>query len=677
MPTPSNLEARIFGPVQDILRRVLPEFAGSKPGDPATRARLVAMIDTTLLLEYPAVRAIPSALRRKIILAVLGKLPKGPLAAAGATPKRAAKKAARKVAAPTPTLKSLGLTDREISSLEASAPGNSIRGFLMDAEGAATKAALAAAVKKVLGAGWKLVRLDPKLDSYRAVNPGALLSVPEAWALSHRLEGEKAIALAEPQIEWVPAPPEIGGPQPDIASNLRMSAGADSHFECAKEANWHALLVGADKAWEISRKAGKPEKGQGVTIGQLDTGITHHAEVPLDDPLILVGKGSNIYDPDNPKVGNKPLDPMDSDAQDVLELKFKTFDGHGTGTASIITGRKSLTGIAPKAKFIPFRVAPTVVHFDLARIAEGIRRAHAAGCDVITMSMGGPPPRTKYLEQIVARAIADGVIICTAAGNGIGSNNVTPMVVWPAALDQVIAVAGCNCRQTPWSGSSRGPEVNITAAAQDVWRAEALTGALSPNGKAHALVKQGNGTSFATPTVAGMAACWLAHHGGRGKLAQHYGDASHVPLAFAYLLRKIAVQTPQGWRTDLMGPGILDAAALMSAPLPPASALKGGWPRKDHPWFGKFLGGFFGAGAPKGMAAATSRLSGELAYQLFDRPALSTIASLHSPAAAPKRPRAAAKVARTGGSKVTPRPRGETPAAIAGFSPQLAEALGG
>ena len=51
MPTPSNLEARIFGPVQDILRRVLPEFAGSKPGDPATRARVVAMIDTTLLLE--------------------------------------------------------------------------------------------------------------------------------------------------------------------------------------------------------------------------------------------------------------------------------------------------------------------------------------------------------------------------------------------------------------------------------------------------------------------------------------------------------------------------------------------------------------------------------------------------------------------------------------------------
>lgn len=203
------------------------------------------------------------------------------------------------------------------------------------------------------------------------------------------------------------------------------------------------------------------------------------------------------------------------------------------------------------------------------------------------------------------------MIICTAAGNGIGSNDLMPAVVWPAAMDQVIAVAGCNCRNLPWSGSSRGPEVNICAFAQEVWRAEAQSG---KGGKGS--IAQGNGTSFATPTVAGMAACWLAHHGGRAALAKHYGHARYVPQAFAWLLRKEAIQKQPNWRTDLMGPGILDAEKLMAAKLPPKSELKG-WPVKKHSGLGNGIKDVIGAPL---AASAPESARGELAYLLFDRP---------------------------------------------------------
>ena len=75
--------------------------------------------------------------------------------------------------------------------------------------------------------------------------------------------------------------------------------------------------------------------------------------------------------------------------------------------------------------------------------------------------------------------------------------------MWPARFDACIAVAGVNFDDAPLDGSCRGPDVDISAPAQNVYRASIGQPASG----------QGQGTSFAVALTAGVVACWLAHHG--------------------------------------------------------------------------------------------------------------------------------------------------------------------
>jgi len=614
-----NLVDRIFTPVRFIVNRLLLNFPAETLADPTRRAIFLNTADMALISEFPAARVIPRSLRHRIIGEVLDSLIGAPSAAS------------------EDPLSPLNLTADELATLENAAPGNSFAGFTADGE-TPDQAAMEAAVAEVLGDGWTVTATEPGGLTFKIEHPDAILSVREAWELAHKLEDHSAIDLAEPSIEWVPAPAEIGGAVPNVASVA--SFGDSQPLACSTSKTWTTdKVIHITTAWALSPT--QRQKGAGVKIGHLDSGLTAHQHLPLENnPHILLSQGGNIYDPKHKVVGDRPLDPMDSGIDDFLRTQFIDQDGHGTGTLSVLICQSGpVRGTAPLAKVVPFRISPTVVNWNTSRITEGIRRAHAAGCDVITMSMGGPEPRSKELRRVIQRAVEDGVIICTAAANVIGSNDVTPIVVWPAAYDEVIAVAGSNCQNKVWSGSSRGPEVNITAPAESVWRNSASRGALPGTGIIGSDIGQGDGTSYATPATAGVAACWLAHHGGRAALTAHYGQAKYVPLAFAHLLRTIGFDRPVDWNTRLMGPGILNAVKLISAALPAKAALTG-WPVKEHTLSSKALAAFFkglgflfgssdsvvasavAAGAPASPEELSARYGSELTALLLDRPAL-------------------------------------------------------
>ena len=179
-----------------------------------------------------------------------------------------------------------------------------------------------------------------------------------------------------------------------------------------------------------------------------------------------------------------------------------------------------------------------------------------ANCHVISISLGWL--RNKEVHKAVKHAVQNNVIVIAAAGNRV------PFVVWPAAYPEVIAVAGCTSTRRKWSGSSSGREVSVTGPARGVWKAA--------DGQQR--VVQSDGTSFATPTTAGIAALWLAFHG-RQALIDRYGSEFRLATVFRWVLEK-ACDPPPANHGGEFGRGIVNACRTLTTPLPTLDELRTG-----------------------------------------------------------------------------------------------------
>ena len=253
----------------------------------------------------------------------------------------------------------------------------------------------------------------------------------------------------------------------------------------------------------------------------------------------------------------------DSDPRDEL---VGMNPGHGTGTASIIMSAVAppdvsgiITGAAPRVTLIPLRVATSVVHLSFLKLTRAITYAADHGHHVLSMSLGGPVP-SYFLRRAIQSALDRGVILFASAGN------YWPWVVYPAAYEEVVAVAACNCAQDIWALSSGGPGVDITAGGESVWMAGIQTDGRFTMGQA-------SGTSFAAATVASIYALWLAHHG-RDQLIARYG-LGNLAGVFKEILMTAGVDTPDDWNRQRYGAGILNARKLLEAPLPDSPPAEG------------------------------------------------------------------------------------------------------
>jgi serine protease len=228
--------------------------------------------------------------------------------------------------------------------------------------------------------------------------------------------------------------------------------------------------------------------------------------------------------------------------------------GHGTGTASVVVSSAALrvTGSAPEAQHMPIRAVESVARITQISVARAIDWAVEHGAQVVTMSLGGVPAAA--LHRALRRAVDADVIVLAAAGNCVRT------VVWPARYDECIAVAGTNAADGQWPGTCRGAAVDISAPGQNVLRASVPRGS-APGGSA---VGQGQGTSFAVALTAGVAALWLAHHGRANLVAAARARGETLQAMFRRLLQATA-HRPTPWKPFDMGPGIVNAHALMEA----------------------------------------------------------------------------------------------------------------
>jgi len=529
-----HLLDQLFEPIQRILRTILPDFAEETLQNDATREAIVALADKALISQYPQARVIPTSIRRKIIRGVLDVMIDEVL---------------------------LGVDE---STAAAADELGGIDGVLVDLRDGVE-------IKELLGGladqSWNAEPVYG-LDNVWHVRPdGGHISTESAFEIVRSISLISGVVSAEPSYSIpIPNAEEVG-------PGLQPAGGPPKTFPPME---WSVTDVRAKEAWNLEppNDEGR-QRGEGIIIGHPDTGYTFHPENFVDNALenrLLWKLGRDVWDGDA-----NAQDDLDSHWESMTKAGFVALAGHGTGTASVIfsgDGKPSnsaidefVTGIAPRAKLIPYRVAPTVVIWNPRKLAEAINLATDAGCHVISMSMGGLP--SKVLHQAVRRAVDNGVIVCSAAGNYFGASDLFPIVVWPAAYREVVAVAASNVDRVPWKGSSRGRLVDITAPGEDVWHA------VADRGKPLQEVRPGSGTSFAVATTAGIAALWLAHHG-RSRLIAKYGDASFIPLVFQQILATEGFVAPPDWDTRKFGPGIIDAVRVLKAPLPDSVAVAAG-----------------------------------------------------------------------------------------------------
>lgn len=329
---------------------------------------------------------------------------------------------------------------------------------------------------------------------------------------------------------------------------------------------WHVQQSKADKAWKMLGSVGNID-WKDVKVGLIDTGYTRHPAFGFPKhSWIDTANARTFIDDGSSSAGD--LTHVSTEQGGGLDNAQEQFEGHGTRIGATICGFDpkapggAFYGIAPKVPLIPARITKSVwINDQQPAFAQAMRHlVRHAGARVVNISLGVVLGKVSgELKRAINLAYEAGVIVICAAGN------LVPSVVAPARLSRTVAVGGATRNKRPWSGSSRGVEVDFSSHAAGIWRAS------TERSGAYVYGGGGDGTSYATAITSGAAALWLAHHG------KALDDAYPLPWqrveAFLKLARDTADPPAAGWPADQLGRGILDIQALLQAPLPDSKHL--------------------------------------------------------------------------------------------------------
>ncbi len=271
------------------------------------------------------------------------------------------------------------------------------------------------------------------------------------------------------------------GEQIEIAPHVRQGPMVQQ----TGERSWCLDMIGVTATTET---------GSGIVVAVLDTGM-------------------DLQHPDLARHFNAHPDNFET----FVGQPVQDHNGHGTHCCGVVAGavkpmRGPRYGVAPDVTLLAGKVLKNSGSGRDDQIIEGLMWAATKGAHIISLSLGsarstGDLPDEAYDEIGENLLKQRNILLVAATGNESDreSGMIAP-VGDPAASPHYLAVAAIDRERRIGWFSCAGPEVGIAAPGLDVYAAY--------KGGTYAKL---DGTSMATPHVAGAAAIWAQRTGKRGE----------------------------------------------------------------------------------------------------------------------------------------------------------------
>lgn len=254
---------------------------------------------------------------------------------------------------------------------------------------------------------------------------------------------------------------------------------------------WNMATISAPDAWDVH--TGNPN----VWVAMIDSGFDLlHPDLSFTPNTAGNATHCNADD----FIAGNPT-PYDASSSGVF---------HGTACAGIaaatISNNRGVAGVAGNCQIMPVRLGTVPTS---ARVTAGINWARFNGASVCSLSLGTTSTTTAI--NAVVNAWNAGLVLCAATGNDAEDAS-SPPINFPANHPNVIAVGASDQndqRKRPGSadgedwGSQYGAQIDVVAPGVRIWTTDEQGATGYTNGD---YVSFFNGTSAATPHVAGLAA---------------------------------------------------------------------------------------------------------------------------------------------------------------------------
>lgn len=294
--------------------------------------------------------------------------------------------------------------------------------------------------------------------------------------------------------------------------------------------------------------------GDGVVVAVVDTGVDYN-HPDLDDNMWNAPGGTCMVDGDTVDCPNHGYDLVssdssgDGDGRDNDPLDYYVHGTHVAGTIAAEDNDEGVIGVAPEADIMAVRVLSASGFGTTTDIAAGIDFARDNNADVINMSIGA----TSYdetLEAAVTNAWDNGTVVISAAGN-----EAMQEISYPAGFEHSISVGAL---QETTSQANPDEDMNTRLA---YFSNYGTVDIVAPGMRVNSTIcdcnsydgtysgDTFNGTSMATPHVAGVAALIL----------QQYPTST--PDEVKHLLEATATDLGAPGRDQLYGSGLVNAVA--------------------------------------------------------------------------------------------------------------------